>query len=164
MFSICGRSRRPIGFVTLATRETKNQKGGVKSRSTRVPGRVGSLPGCRPESHVRCVAETSSAISAPAFAAPPTDVAVVQLRWSAIFARVELNDIGVKITCKRRHECRLIAAGSQHDVVRLEPMRATHDDETIIVSRDRVDAPTPSNGKIKSVGVGLEVVGHLILC
>ena len=51
MFSICGRSRRPIGFVTLATRETKNQKGGVIEPIDPAPGRAGSLPGCRPESH-----------------------------------------------------------------------------------------------------------------
>jgi hypothetical protein len=41
---ICGRIRRPMGVVTLATRERKNQNGGVRSRSALLPGRVVRCP------------------------------------------------------------------------------------------------------------------------
>jgi hypothetical protein len=67
-----GRTVRPIGVPTVSTWEAKNQNGGVRRRSHMPPARTGRWPTSGPESQVRCVRETSKAISAPELPAPTT--------------------------------------------------------------------------------------------
>ena len=76
---------------------------------------------------------------------------------------MELHDAGVELVGEVRHVRRLIAAGGYHDVVRLEPVIICDDDESVGILGDRFDLQTPSHRKIKSGGVRLEVVGHLVL-
>ena len=61
------RIARPIGVLMVSTRDAMNQITGSESRSPLLPGRKGSWPGCRPDSHVRCSLDTSKAISAPSW-------------------------------------------------------------------------------------------------
>jgi hypothetical protein len=51
-------------------------------------------------------------------------------------AQVELKDADVKVAGEVGYEGGLIAAGSQHDIVRLEPILATNDDKAVSIPAD----------------------------
>src|SRR4029450_136483 len=64
------------------------------------------------------------------------DVAVAQLGRSSVVARVELKDADSKGAGEVGSEGALIPAGSQHDIVRLEPIFATGDDKAVGIPAD----------------------------
>jgi hypothetical protein len=91
------------------------------------------------------------------------DCPVAQLGRVPVVARVQLDDLSVQILGELGNTWRPIGPGGDDDVIGFEPPIAVLDHVPPISPGQASHPDTGSSRHLEAVGVGLQMVGHLVL-